>query len=268
MLRYLLCGITLLSTGCLKTYVYRSPDLSPDATLSTLMVHTGVQTEQTREFILDEGVSSISGNDIALLASDIAQNRKLDQFGMIVMDSSEPFLTSQGLDVVIDTDRAKALRKFDWTQFQNNTTVISGNWVDPRGNVMPLVPGMPLRNTIYSKLGKALHAGGAPEGYLYVVADVHERGLFRRYPKLSLTFVVHDELGQELLVAQGVGKGQHNFLVTDRSPENLSLALGNALESLSEAEVLALTTGLNRNNRLALQRALAERTASPLSLAP
>jgi len=266
MLRYLLCGITLLSSGCMKTYVYRSPDLSPDMTLSTLMVHTGVQTEQTREFKLDEGLSSISGNDIAMLAADMVQNRKLDQFGMLLMESSAPFLTSQGFEVVVDTDRTKTLRKFDWTQFRNNTTVISGNWSDPRGNVMPLVPGMPLKDTIYSKLGQALHEGGAPEGYLYVVANVHERGLFRRYPKLSLTFVVHDEAGQELFVAQGVGKGQHNFLVTDRSPENLGLALGNALESLSEAEVIALTTGLT-GSRLALQRVLSEQAATPLSLA-
>ncbi len=265
MFRYLLCGLAMLSTGCMKTYVYRSPDLSPDMSLSTLMVHTGVQTEQTREFDLDDG---LTGSDIAFLASDMAQNRQLDAFGMLLLESSEPFLISQGLDVMVDTGRAKELRKFDWTQFRNNTTVLSGNWSDPRGNVMPLVPGMPLRDNIYSSLGQTLHEGGAPEGYLYVVGNVHERGLFRRYPVLALTFVVHNEQGDELLVAQGVGKGHRRFLISDRSAENLSLALGNALESLTEAEVEALSTGLMGSRQVALQRYLSTQHGSLPPLAP
>ena len=116
---------------------------------------------------------------------------------------------------------------------------------------MPLVPRMPFRESIYASLAENLHEGPGPEGYLYIVGTVHQRGIFRPYPKLAVTFVVHDEQGEELLVAQGVGKGNRSFMVLDRSPENLATALSEALGALGEAEVKALGSGLGSTLQVA-----------------
>ena len=224
-----ICVVALLGTGCLKTYVERSATLGPEAPLPTLMVHTGVTASQSSH----GEVSSTA--ELLALASDVIQNTQLDEFGETVLDASTPFLETQGVQLVIDADRAKSTRKVDWGEVGNSLTFATGGWTDARGGVMSLVPRMLFRKAVFSKMGTELHQGGAPEGYLYVVGTVHERGLFFPFPKLALTFVVHDQTGQELLLAQGVGQGERSFFLVDRSPQNLGIALEQALTELDAA---------------------------------
>jgi hypothetical protein len=228
--------VALLNTGCLKTYVKRSAALGPDAQLPTLMIHTGVSTDKTLD---EQDVTTAS--DVIAIAAGALQNSMLPTFGETILDSSTPFLEAQGIAVVFDPDRAKGLTRVDLGEIGNKVTFLTGGWTDPRGGVMPLEPRMLFRGVVYAQMGETFHVkGSGKEGYLYVVGTIYERGILFPYPKLALTFVVHNHKGKELLIAQAVGKGSRNIIVPNRSPENLGLALDRALNGLAGAQVKSL----------------------------
>ena len=224
----LMTMIAVWSTGCLKTYVKRSSSLSPDASLPTLVVHAGTHVHQA---------NSSEDTDVAVLVGAL-QNTQLDTFGESLLDRSTPFLSAQGVELVVDPERAKSHRSRDLGELGNRMTVVTGGWTDPRGSVMPILPRMPFRDAYSAKMAELLHVeGSGREGYLYLVATIYQRGLLLPYPKLALSFVVHDDQGQQLLLAQGVGQGRRSILISNRSPENLFQALDQALQDGAEITV-------------------------------
>jgi hypothetical protein len=227
----LLC---LALTSCTSSYVRRMPGATHGAPRPTLLLHASVTQENT-----DEGTGHLS-------TTALSQDRRVGAFGETVIGMIEPMLASHGFVLQIDTERAQQVHDINWTDawsvrvapMWNSLNLVSTAWVDPRGaQIGGLTTDNLTRGTEYSRIAERLNPDGTREGYVFIVVRVmvETHLLLIRAPQIRVNLFVADEHGREVFRAQGIGNGLSRFMSVDRSKENLSRGLANAIAAMQEA---------------------------------
>jgi hypothetical protein len=219
--------------------------MGPDQPIPTVLLHASVSHESTETEM---------PVDITVLMEDLETRA----FGETVIDALTPVLTPHGVDLRIDTDRAKLVQDIDWSDvwsvrvapLLDSLTAVSTAWTDPRGaNISGLSTDHLFRRTEYTRIAKTLNPEGRREGYLFAIVRVttETRWLVIRLPQVRVTVFVADENGREVLRAQGVGQGRSRLLAVDRSKDNLIRGLRSAMRALERAAVRPLRGSPKKN---------------------
>ncbi len=242
MLRCLCAALALVWwTGCAHAYLMRA-DNTPDPAPSPVLI-TGFAVE------FDHGPSGPS-------LVDALQNGALADFGAEVAEVLQEHLASFGFIASYDATRTVAL---DRVQLSSSaaTAAFTGTWRHPEASSWTPRRVESLFVSPVDVIARVRQPGA--RGYFgFVGVSVSDHGLIMKEPTVVVTVSIYDESGNKVLALQGVGAGDAQLLLSDRSPLNLSNALKRAMLTLAAA-----TTSV-----IASSPALARPPAAPVAAPP
>lgn len=212
-------AVTALAlTGCAKPYLKQAAN-TPDPKPSNVVVAGfNVRVE--------------SNNDGSLLdaAADMAQNSMLADFGKEATPLLASALAERGYTATYDNARAT---KLDVIQLQSNSGVaaLTGTWRHPDSShwTPDAVDSLFVHpNDVISKI----KVDGQKEYFAFTEVLIRDNGMFMKEPYVVVRTAIYDENARLVLDLRGLGYGESRFMIADRSPKNLEVALQRGFESL------------------------------------
>ena len=232
----LLLLISLSSVGCATEWVKRRGGVGPDPVQATHLASMATGVERYEDETAVQAVVAV------------AQNEKLERFGLEALPRIQEVLRAEGFALEIDEARAKRLRTglgvAEGLQGNRAATALIGWWAHPETSPMNFAYHDRWGDD-YGDEARALGAGeeGAPRYFtaVHLAIEEHRGGgcgpIFSSYyPVVVLRVRVIDQAGQPVYEAQVTGEGESQMAATDRSVENLMLALDEALAKLRAME--------------------------------
>jgi hypothetical protein len=222
----LVVAAALGASGCLSPYLKRAADVpepkpSP-ALVSGFVVHFDSSEEK-----------SLVG-----AAIDAAQNAGLDEFGKKATDLLAAALAERGYTAAWDGPRTA---KLDVIQIASNSgsAALTGQWRHPESShwVPQAVDSLFVKPAdVIAKIR------GEEEKEYFAFADIliRDNGIILKEPWVVVRAVVYDQDARKVLDLQGVGSGESQVFLADRSPKNLEVALTRGFESLKAVQEEAL----------------------------
>jgi len=202
-----------LSTGCLTPYIKRqgaTPDPRPAKAI-------------TAGYVVKSGSSERS-------IIDAVQDTGLSQFGNDAVAPITEALRGLGYETRFDKIRASALNTVSMGS-DSATTALTGQFIHPESSYWhPEIirgPFLDPRDLVVKVKGD-----DANEYVAFVGVTIYNAGNFFKEPLLDLRITVFDQAGKRTLEVRGVGRGSSSLFIVDRSPQNLTRALEEAIASL------------------------------------
>lgn len=227
----LLCAVTLLtvSSGC-ATWVKRSDTFPSERPAPALLASLEVAVEQ-----------KAGGPDLV----DMFQNNSVRDFGDTAYPILQEALREEGLELFLEKERAVAFEQF-WEQTDNRMAAFTGRWQHPDTAAVSVDQFRALfyagSHDARDKV-KEVSRGHEQDLYTFVSMTVLEDvgmgcgGLMLwGSPKLALDVVVIDGEGRKMYDARVIGEGHGSPFIIDRSPDNLRVALKDAVRQLAALE--------------------------------
>lgn len=222
----LLLVAALSATGCLSPYLKRAADApepkpSP-ALVSGFVVHFDSNGEE----------KSLVG-----AAIDAAQNAGLDEFGKKATELLTAALEERGYTAAWDGPRSA---KLDLIQISSNagSAALTGQWRHPESShwIPQAVDSLFTKPIdVISKI-----KGDGKEYFAFADILIRDSGMILKEPWVVVRAVVYDQDAKKVLDLQGIGTGNSQVFVADRSPKNLEVALIKGFESLKAVKEEAL----------------------------
>ena len=210
--------VLLALTGCTAPYLRVDPALATAAPRPALLVANVVTTASDGDKGLLQGTL------------DLAANAQVDGLGRDVSVAAQALLEARHLSWTEDPARAKTVAKGDYGDLVNNLQTLSGVWIDPRGELFTLQSMTPRK--LYAKVADRLNGPVDPEAFVFLRTTIEDRTKFlvMKYPRCNLDVEVVSDQGTLLYDLRTYGDGKAKFLVRDRLPANLHIALEDALD--------------------------------------
>lgn len=226
----LLCAFALLlSSGC-ATWVKRADRFPEQRPARALLASFEVSVEQR------EGGPNLL---------DLVQNDSVKDFGDTAYPILSEALQEEGIELFLEKERAVAFEQV-WKGPGNRFTALTGRWQHPDTASVSL-----------AQFRSLIHLGpNAARDKVKAVAKEHEADLYAfvsmtvledvgfsindmvlwGMPKLALDIVTIDSSGQTVYDARVIGEGHGSPFIVDRTPDNLRVALRDALARLKAHE--------------------------------
>lgn len=226
----MLCVLFMGGCGTLGPHVAKTAEieLDQDAVRQTLMVSMFIQNEQ------DENAGVLRA------ANDAANNAQLDTIGADAYNQVATMLAKDGF--VLSTDPPQAKKLGESKMAKSNAAKAGGVWYHPDGATAQFTKVS--INGDYSDTALTLRdQENLEEHFAQISITVGEGSGFaigrigRFYPIVYLRILILNNQGRAVYKTYLVGEGDKNFLVTDRSPANMKIAISRALRSRTQLDV-------------------------------
>ena len=177
-----------------------------------------------------------SSEDASLI--DVAQNAGLAEFGQKATGLFETAIAEYGYTPAYDANRTS---KLDLIQLASNagSAALTGTWRHPKASHW----APDAVDSVFTKPGDVLGkiaVSGQKEYFAFAEVVIYNKGMFMKEPYVVVRASVYDQDARKVLDLRGIGEGDSRFMITDRSPANLQLALQRGFESLKAVKVEAL----------------------------
>ncbi|CAN0420643.1 unnamed protein product, partial [Laminaria digitata] len=214
---------TMALSACGKDYVKTSEGLILEKSKArpTLLVTMGMHNEDTGE------------ESMLKAAAAASNNQNIDTVGQDAFNQIKGLLAEDGFVLTLDAEQAK---KHGTSKMAENESMqkMAGYWYHPDCSSNSFNYGVLGLNmeTIALNLRDPENLD---EHFASVDVSVGEGSGFsigrigRFYPIVTISIRIIDNAGKEVYRARYRGKGDKNFLVADRSPSNMKLAISRAL---------------------------------------
>jgi hypothetical protein len=217
-----LTALVALTVGCFSPYLKRAANV-PEPKPSPAVVAGFVVR-------FDAGMQEKSLLDAAI---DAAQNSMLAEFGTSATDLLKERMAQYGYTVAFDQPRSA---KLDAVQLSSNagTAALTGQWRHPEASYW--TPDMV--DSLFVKPSDIVSKIKTDQKEFFGFADVviRDTGIILKEPTVIVKVAVYDQDAKKVLDLGGIGSGASSIFVSDRSPNNLKIALTKAFESLAQAK--------------------------------
>lgn len=227
----LLCAVALLtvSSGC-ATWVKRGDAFPTERPAPALLASLEVAVEQK------EGGPNLV---------DLVQNDSVRNFGDTAYPLLADALREEGLELFLEKERAVAFEQLI-EKTDNRLTAFTGRWQHPETAAVSLTQ---FRSLFFvgteDARDQVKEVSGGHDGDLYTFVSMtvlEDVGLacgglmLWGSPKLALDVVAINGEGRKVYDARVIGEGHGSPFIVDRSPDNLRVALKDALQKLAALE--------------------------------
>lgn len=217
----MVAAVALAASGCARPFL-RADSKAPDPKPSNALV-----AGFTVRFV----DTSTENKSVVEAASDIAQNSQLADFGKRAAEMYAQALAQHGYTVMYDRSRATEL---DAIKLESSSTAsaLTGVWRHPDASLWTpeTVDGLFVHPQ--DVIGKVRAADGK-EYFAFGEVRIQNTGWFFKEPLVVVRASIYDRDAHKVLDLQGVGSGDTQFFIANRSPQNLELALKRGFESLA-----------------------------------
>lgn len=225
-------SLVLFVAGCgsLGPHVAKTSDieLNSAAARPTLMVSMFIQNEQDED------------GGLLKAANEMANNQQLSTVGSDAYSQVAEMLAKDGF--VLSTDPPQAKKLGESKMAKSDMAKVGGLWYHPDGATTQFTKTS--INGDYSDVALKLRdQENLEEHFAQVSITVGEGSGFsvgpigRFYPIVYLRILILNNQGRVVYKTYLVGEGDKNFMVTDRSPANMKIAISRALRSRTQLEV-------------------------------
>jgi hypothetical protein len=204
--------IVAAASACLTPYVSRKDALPEPRPAPTLIAGYTVQNPGSSRSILD-----------------LAQDSGLAEFGDASVAMVQTALAEKGFALAFDKLRTNEINQ-GGIGGDSATAALTGAYNHPQSSYWapdllhgPFVKPMDL-------IAKVKGSDGA-EHFAFCAIYVRDLGILLKEPQVELRVDIFDGAGTKIISLRGVGVGETNFLVNNRSPSNLQVALERAIAS-------------------------------------
>jgi hypothetical protein len=210
-------------TGCLSPYLKQASNAPEQKPSAALVTGFNIRFES-------------QGNEASLI--DLAQNAGLDEFGKKATGLFETALAEYGYTPAYDGTRTS---KLDLIQIASNagSAALTGTWRHPKASHW----APDAVDNLFTKPGDVLGkivVSGQKEYFAFAEVVIYNKGMFIKEPYVIVRASIYDQESRKVLDLRGIGEGDSSFMITNRSPENLQLALQRGFESLKAVKVETL----------------------------
>jgi hypothetical protein len=209
-------------TGCLSPYLKQASNAPEQKPASALVTGFNIRVN--------------TGEEASLI--DVAQNAGLDEFGKKATGLFETAIAEYGYTPAYDANRTS---KLDFIQIASNagSAALTGTWRHPKASHW----APDAVDSLFTKPGDVLGkivVSGQKEYFAFAEVVIYNKGMFIKEPYVVVRASIYDQDSRKVLDLRGIGEGDSSFMITNRSPENLQLALQRGFESLKAVKVESL----------------------------
>lgn len=220
----------VLSTGCATTFVKQTTNVPEAGSAPTLL----------SAYVVGQ-IDANQDDDLLGAMVDAAQNAALEEFGNKAYGKVAAQLAERGFVVELDAPRARSL---DAVQIDGGAALaaLAGVWKHPETSgwnanrvSRDISAGMDRESVV-----KKLYEEGKQKYFAFVhIGLIDEASWFGLWavPELRVHSAVISSEGKLVMESQGVGKGNGALFFANRSPDNLLVALDNAIDAMTKVKV-------------------------------
>jgi hypothetical protein len=205
------------SSACLTPYVSRKDSLPEPRPAPTLIAGYTVQNPGSQRSILD-----------------VAQDSGLAAFGEASVPLVQAALAEKGFALTFDKLRTNEINQ-GGIGGDSATSALTGAFNHPQSSYWapdllhgPFVKPLDLITRVKGEDGA--------EHFAFCALYVRDLGMILKEPQVELRVDIFDGSGVKVLSLRGLGVGETGFLINNRSPTNLQVALERAIASLGTLE--------------------------------
>ena len=226
--------LLFLMISCARPFLKISPNLEKPNSAPTLLTTMYIEGNASRT--QQEEELRVDINDV------ISQkdNLSLNETGAIFHKMTVDFFAQEGFAVFEDKERIEKdalIKGDDADQLKTVSQVLSGVWFSKGSSNMEINTNVILFQFNLDRIVKRFDSEVPEEYFLFASTRVYtNQHWLKQRPQLVVDYVLVSDKKELVMRARGVGYGESTFFVIDKSPENLGMALKEALESIETAE--------------------------------
>ena len=168
------------------------------------------------------------------------ENLSLDESGEIFYSMTESFFAKEGFAIFEDKTRVEKnnlIKGNDAQQLKTVAQVLSGIWYSQGSSTVDINNNTILFKFTVNDVVKRFDSDVPDEYFLFATTRIYrDQHWFKVRPRIIVDYVVISDQKEVVMRARGVGYGESNFFVLDRSPQNLKIALKESIESIMDSE--------------------------------